>query len=72
MPNNIEIAHAFMLWFQEKNSRPPSLSEMANALPFWKSRSSAQQARSILKARGLVEARRPAGGGRLELWALEK
>ena len=72
MPNNIEIAHAFMLWYQEKNGRPPSLSEIASALPFWKSRASAQKARNTLKAQGLIEARRPPGGGRMELWAVEK
>ncbi|MCJ7557683.1 MAG: hypothetical protein MUP90_12325 [Gammaproteobacteria bacterium] len=70
-PTNAEIAHTFMLWYQDKNGRPPSLAEMAETLPFWKTRAGAQQARNRLKAQGLVEARRPAGGGRLELWAVE-
>jgi hypothetical protein len=70
-PPNSEIAHAFMLWFQERNGRPPSLTELAEALPFWKSRASAQGGRRALRARGLIEARQPEGGGRLQLWAVE-
>lgn len=70
-PNNLEIAHAFMLEFQRKNNRPPSLAEMAEALPFWKTRAGAQQARNRLKAQGLIEARR-SSGWYLELWAIDR
>ena len=70
-PNNLEIAHAFMLEFQKENGRPPSLSEMAEALPFWKSRAGAQKGRNRLRRQGLIEARK-SSGWYLELWAVEK
>ena len=71
-PTNLEIAYAFMLCFQEKNRRPPSLSEMVKGLPFWNSRATAQRGRNKLRAQGLVALICPGGYGRSELWAIDR